>query len=121
MAPTNAAVRYAKDHIEPKDPKNPNLLRQVKWIPKDENARPFSEVCLNRLGNLVLDTTSTGSAKGNGDFQSRIAHYVGSAFLSQSEIVSRFAGKSADGTLIWDEVAIRRRHESLLEFAKAHM
>jgi Protein of unknown function DUF262/Protein of unknown function (DUF1524) len=121
VAPTNAAVRYAKDHIEPKDPKNPNLLRQVKWNPKDENTRPFSEGFLNRLGNLVLDTTSTGSAKGNGDFQSRISHYTESTFLSQSEIVSRFASKKPDGTLIWDEAAIRRRHDALVEFANTHM
>jgi hypothetical protein len=69
----------------------------------------------------VLDTTSTGSAKGNANFLTRVPHYTQSAFLSQGEIVSRFASQKPDGTLLWDEAAIKRRHESLVEFAKSHM
>jgi hypothetical protein len=118
VAPTSAAVMYGKDHIEPKDPNNPTLHRLVKWNDHDESVRPFSEVFLHRLGNLVLDTTSTGAVKGNGGFETRIPHYQNSTFLSQKQIVSDFATKQSDGDLCWDESAIKRRHEHLVEFAK---
>jgi hypothetical protein len=117
VAPTNSAVKYQKDHIEPKDPANPNVRRLVKWSPKDEQTRPFEELFLHRLGNLVLDTFSTGGAKGNRDFAARIHHYTQGTFLSQHEIVTRFASRNEDGTPIWDEDAIRRRHAALVDFA----
>jgi hypothetical protein len=61
--PANAAVRYAKDHIEPQDAKNPVLSRLVKWDPdSDEAPRPFADLYLHRLGNLVLDTVAAGAA-----------------------------------------------------------
>jgi hypothetical protein len=121
VTPVSTAVKYAKDHIEAKDPANPKLMRQVKWNPKDENTRPFSEAYLNRLGNLVLDTVSTGSAKGNKEFVSRMGHYVKSTFLSQGEIVSLFASKDSTGNLNWDEAAIQKRHQALVAFAEEHM
>lgn len=121
VLPASTAVKYAKDHIEPKDPANPTLARQVKWSPNDERTRPFSEVFLHRLGNLVLDTYSTGSAKGNRDFSSRIYHYTNSGFLSQGEVVSLFASKDAAGNVVWDEVSIKKRHEALVDYAKTHM
>jgi hypothetical protein len=106
-------VRYERDHIEPKNPANQNLSRLVKWDAKDEEERPFEEVCLHRLGNLVLDTVSKGAAKGSRDFASRIPYYTGSGLLSQGELVSRFASQDRD----WDVAAIRRRHEALMDFA----
>jgi Protein of unknown function (DUF1524) len=111
---------YGKDHIEPKDPNNPTLDRLVKWNDHDESVRPFSAVFLHRLGNLVLDTTSTGAVKGNAGFETRIPHYQNSTFLSQQQIVSDFATKQSDGYLCWDESAIKRRHEHLVEFAKKY-
>jgi hypothetical protein len=121
IAPANHAVMFAKDHIEPKDAANPNLDRLVKWNPADSHARPFREVFLHRLGNLVLDNISKGSAKGSGDFASRIPHYARSDLLSQGQIVDCFASKDSAGRLVWDETAIRTRHASLVEFVKAHM
>lgn len=119
VKPMSQAVRYAKDHIEAKDPSNPTLARLVKWDDNDTEARPFADVFLHRLGNLVLDTISTGSAKGKGDFLSRIPHYTAnSTFLSQGEIVTTFASRDHDsGELIWDEAAIKKRHKALVEFA----
>jgi hypothetical protein len=120
--PANAAVRYAKDHIEPKDEKNPVLSRLVKWDPdSDETPRLFADLYLHRLGNLVLDTVSAGAAKGNRDFTGRIEHYRASGLISQSEIVNRFATPDSDGKLKWDEAAIRRRQAALVEFALKQM
>lgn len=49
---------------------NTALERLVVWNPAnpDEQARPFKECLLNRLGNIALDTLSTGAAKGNKGF-----------------------------------------------------
>jgi hypothetical protein len=118
MLPSSAAVRYAKDHIEPRDPNNPVLQRLVTW-PGEEEPRPFAEVCLNRLGNLVLDTISTGAAKSNRPFVERIAHYTANTqFLSQGEIVSSFARRGQDGALHWDESCIVARQAKLVSFAQ---
>ena len=121
VLPKSVAVKYQRDHIEAKDPTNPNLSLLVKWHPLEEE-RPFGEVCLHRLGNLVLDTYSAGSAKGNGDFASRIAHYTsGSALLSQGEIVSRFASRNENGTLVWDIAALQTRQKALIAFAMENL
>lgn len=116
--PKSFAVRYAKDHIQAKNPAIPELKRLVKWDSQDSEFRPFSEVFLHRLGNLVLDTISTGAAKGSDEFKDRIEHYTSNAqFLSQGEIVSKFARKNEEGQLIWDEETIKARHLVLVEFA----
>lgn len=123
VKPTSKAVMYSKDHIEPKDPENQNLAKLVKWNDDDREARPFADVYLHRLGNLVLDTISTGSAKGNGNFSSRRNHYTAnSTFLSQGEIVTVFASKDpiTNGE-IWDEIAIKNRHMALSNFAINHL
>lgn len=122
VRPANDAVRFQKDHIEPKNPANPNLARLVKWDINDKTSRPFGEVFLHRIGNLVLDNFSNGSAKGDGDFSSRIKHYTAqSTFLSQGEIVHRFANKDSKGAYIWDEAAIKKRQAEILKFALANM
>ncbi|MDE2389650.1 MAG: DUF1524 domain-containing protein, partial [Betaproteobacteria bacterium] len=106
------------DHIEAKDSANPALARLVKWNENDKEARPFANVYLHRLGNLVLDTISTGASKGKGNFASRIEHYTANTtFLSQGEIVTRFASKDAEtGECIWDEAAIKNRQKALIDF-----
>jgi Protein of unknown function (DUF1524) len=112
------AVKYEKDHIEPKNPENPTLGQRVKWLETDEESKPFAEVCLHRLGKLVLDTVSAGSSKSDRCFAERIPHYTDrSALLSQQEVVTRFASKDGNGSAMWDVVAIRRRHEALVGFA----
>jgi hypothetical protein len=69
--PERPAVKYEKDHIEPKNPENPTLGQRVKWLENDEESKPFDEVCLHRLGNLVLDTVSAGSSKSDRCFVER--------------------------------------------------
>jgi Protein of unknown function DUF262 len=85
IAPERAAVRWAKDHIQAKAENNPVLDRLVKWSPDDkaEPLRKFAELYLHRLGNLVLDNTALGAAKGSKDFADRIDHYLKSGLFSQ--------------------------------------
>lgn len=116
VLPETDSKRLSKDHIEPKDGNNPRLKEHVKWNSADIE-RPFEEVFLHRLGNLVLDSISAGSAKRSGKFQARISHYTNSGLLSQGEIVRDFATKKPDGSLEWDTVAIRLRHDALHKFA----
>ncbi|MGH7389688.1 MAG: DUF262 domain-containing protein [Candidatus Rokuibacteriota bacterium] len=122
IAPATDAQRFAKDHIEPKDEGNERLKRLAKWNPDDaeERERPFGEIFLHRLGNLVLDSVSAGAAKGAGGFKDRIAHYTSrSELLSQGEVVTLFATVN-DGSYEWDETAIRSRHKALVDFAREH-
>ena len=122
VSPATDAERFEKDHIEPKDEKNPKLAELVTWDPnnRDELPRPFAEVFLHRLGNLVLDCVSPGASKGSGSFAARVSQYSGrTALLSQQELVSRFASKKLEGSLLWDQAAIRSRHKALVEFAKS--
>ena len=117
------AIRLTLDHIQPRDSATSVLERLVVWNPLDpeEQPRAFRECFLNRLGNLVLDTLSTGAAKGNKNFNDRVPHYRDSRLLQEHELVERFAERREDGTYLWTEESIRRRHKQLREFAQAHL
>ena len=121
--PANAAVRWAKDHIEAQDENNPVLKRLVKWNPndKDEIPQAFEKIYLHRLGNLVLDTIAAGASKGNRVFGQKADQYENSGMLSQIEIVKKFASVGPDCKRIWDEEAIRRRQEALVIFARTQL
>jgi hypothetical protein len=115
------AIRLTLDHIQPKDSDTSVLERPVVWnlSDPDEQPRPFIECFLNRLGNLVLDTLSTGAAKGKKDFHNRVQHYRNSRLIQEHELVDLFAEKSEDGTYLWTDESIRRRHKHLKEFAQS--
>jgi hypothetical protein len=115
IEPANHAVKYQRDHIEPQDPNNPNLARLVTWTEGDQ-PKEFREVCLHRLGNLVLDTFGLGGAKGNMKFEDRIPLYQNGTLRSQNELVGRFATKD-NGNYIWDIVAIQKRQKVLSDYA----
>lgn len=111
--------QYGLDHILAQEGDEIVLNALTRWNPKsaDEIARPFREIFLHRLGNLVLDTRSTGASKGTKHFRDRADNYSRSTFVSQKEIVTKFASKLPDGSLDWDEQAIRTRHSVLRSFA----
>lgn len=120
---TSTAEQYGLDHIFAQEGDEIVLNAPTRWDPKnvDEIARPFRENFLHRLGNLVLDTRSTGASKGKKPFKERAENYSRSTFVSQKEIVTRFASKSSDGIPDWDEQAIRTRHAVLRSFALTHL
>jgi hypothetical protein len=64
----------------------------------------------------VLDTRSTGAAKSNKNFNERVRHYRDSRLLQEHELVEKFA-ECEDGTYLWTEESIRRRHKHLKDFA----
>lgn len=119
----NPAIRLTLDHIQPQNSDLSVLERLVLWNPvdPDEQPRPFRDCLLNRLGNIVLDTLSTGASKGKKDFQDRVPHYRNSRLLQEHELVEVFAERGEDGTYLWTDESIRRRHKHLKDFAQASL
>lgn len=120
---SNSAEQYGVDHILPQESESTLLDATVRWDSSnvDEVEGPFREVFLHRLGNLVLDTRSTGASKGNKAFGERIQNYAKSTFVSQNEILTKYASTSTDGDLLWDADAIRIRHKDLKQFVSTHL
>lgn len=115
---SNTAEQYGVDHIIPQDSDDAMLDAMILWDPAnlDEVEGPFREVFLHRLGNLVLDTRSTGAAKGKKSFSDRVDNYAKSTFVSQNELLTKYASKSVDGELQWGADSIRNRQKDLKTF-----
>lgn len=116
---SDPAIQLTLDHIQPQDSSDDVLGRMVVWNPEnpDEKPQTFEKCFLNRLGNIVLDTRSTGAAKGKKEFSERVEHYRNSRLKQEHELVNDFAEKCEDGIYRWTEGSIRRRHERLRNFA----
>ena len=85
----------------------------VEWTPGEE--KPFHEVALNRLGNLVIDSFSTNGSKGKKDFSDKLVSLsTHSTYLSQGELVRFLEDESAP---VWDVEAVRKRQMELIDFA----
>jgi Protein of unknown function DUF262/Protein of unknown function (DUF1524) len=86
----------------------------VEWEERDP--KPFHEVALNRLGNLVVDSISSNSSKGKRDFFLKHRSYSEkSIYLSQGELTNFLTNSDV---LDWDVNAIRKRHAHLTDFAR---
>ena len=106
------AKEYEVDHIAPQEsPDNERLLRLNE---DDAIQRPFKEIFLHRLGNLVLDSRSAGASKGNKPFHE--CPYTESTLRSQQEL--KTYASEMNETLIWDEKAIKKREERIVKFAE---
>lgn len=120
---SNTAEQYGVDHITPQDSSDTLLDAMIRWDPNnlEEAEGAFRDVFLHRLGNLVLDTRSTGAAKGKKSFSDRVVNYAKSTFVSQNEILTKYASRSISGELLWDSDAIRNRHKDLKQFVIQHL
>lgn len=118
MDTRDSALEITLDHIIPQQPKHPDekaiLERRVRWLETDDLER-FDKVFLHRLGNLVLSTRSKNASKGHRPF-SDFDKIDGAGNLhSQMELKNYASTKEEE--LVWDENAIRKRHEKLRKFA----
>jgi hypothetical protein len=115
-APVSAAVQYGLDHIAPQNCKQNDKL--VK-IPGDLKGRtkPFGEIWLHRLGNLVLDTRSAGASKGNRSMDSRLRNYQSSILFSQQDLI-KYSIKNVRGKQTWGPRAIKKREDVIVAFCK---
>ena len=112
VEPRNYAAKFSVDHIAARNNKVADKV--VTWTKGDR--QPFHEVALDRLGNLVLDSISPNSAKGDKDFAGKLKSLSDeSIYLSQGEL-RRFLTKRS--VLVWDVEAVRARHKHLVAFAR---
>lgn len=120
---SSAAIQLTLDHIQPQNSVASVLEKLVVWNPSDpaEEPRPFKQCFLNRLGNIVLDTRSTGAAKSDKNFNDRVSHYRDSRLLQEHELVEVYAETEDHHTYLWTEESIRRRHQVLKDFVKVHL
>jgi hypothetical protein len=109
------ASKFCIEHIFPKG--SPLVNQMVEWEPGQPTIS-FSEVALNRLGNLVLDSKSPNSAKGKETFSIKLPHFEKfSIYLSQKEL-SRFTDdRDEENNPMWGLSAIKKRHAELVKFA----
>jgi hypothetical protein len=111
--PRNDAAKFSVEHVAAQG--NPMSDTVVKWN-EDGEPKPFHEVALNRLGNLVIDSTSLNSSKGKKDFHLKLKSLSeNSSYLSQGELIRFLKNREV---LVWDVDAIRSRHDPLSKFAK---
>ena len=107
-------VKLSLEHIAAQE--NPISETLVSWDGSSDN-EVFADVALHRLGNLVIDSKSANSSKGNYDFSDKLeALSTHSTFLSQGEL-KNWAKPDEKGKLAWGVDAIRKRHDHLVEFA----
>lgn len=114
LLPSDAASKLNIEHIAAQS--NPLSTIEVEWekgVPK-----LFSDVCLHRLGNLVLDSTSSNASKGKHDFSDKIESLEGSTYLSHKNLKKWAIPKDDD--FEWNIDAIKKRHASLKAFVLKH-
>ena len=112
LFPKNDASRLSIEHVAAKN--NPISDSKVEWV--EGESKPFHEVALHRLGNLVLDSKSPNSSKGKYDFTDKLESLSkNSTFLSQGELID-WAIKNQDGVYEWTVESIKKRHAHLKEF-----
>jgi hypothetical protein len=114
VEPRSYAAKFSVEHVAARE--NNITETTVEWeigIPK-----PFHEVALDRLGNLVIDSISPNASKGNKDFTDKW-HCLStdSGYLSQGELV-KFTQEPTNP--VWDVAAIRLRHKHLIDFSLDH-
>lgn len=111
VEPHSYAAKFSIEHIAAQH--NPISSSTVEWTPGE--SKPFHEVALNRLGNLVIDSFSGNGSKGKKDFCDKLVSLsTHSTYLSQGELV-RFL--EDENTPVWDVEAIRKRQVDLIDFA----
>jgi uncharacterized protein with ParB-like and HNH nuclease domain len=108
--PRSFAATFSIEHISAQH--GDVAATVVEWDEGDP--KPFTEVALHRLGNLVLDSVSLNSAKGKKDLAGKLASLTESSFLSQGELLRFCQDKEQP---VWDLHAVRSRHQCMVEFA----
>lgn len=111
VEPQSYAAKFSVEHIAAEH--NAVSATMVEW--QQGEARPFHEVALNRLGNLVIDSFSTNASKGKKDFCEKLLTLQSSTYLSQKEL-TRFLNDKSNP--VWDVEAIRKRQVALIGFAQ---
>lgn len=112
VEPRSFAAKLSVEHVAAQD----NLIASTSVVWGADDPKPFHEVALHRLGNLVIDSVSPNSSKGKKDFSGKLKSLSeNSIYLSQGELINFLADPEV---LEWDVVAIQARHAKLIAFAR---
>lgn len=99
----NSKTRISIEHIMPQTPRESEISQNE-----------FEEKLLHDIGNLVIDSTSANSSKGNQDFKYKFDNYYSKAPLkSQNELASFIDNED----FIWDDKPIEKRKEKIIQFS----
>jgi hypothetical protein len=113
VEPRTYASKFSVEHIAAQS--NDIADSEVKWV-ETEEPKPFAEVAMNRLGNLVIDTIGANSSKGAKDFTDKLKSLSErSIFLSQGELINFVKDRNLP---VWDVEAVHARHKQLVSFAR---
>ena len=111
VEPRSYAAKFSVEHVAAEGNSISNT--EVEW--NEGEVKPFHEVALNRLGNLVIDSISPNASKGKKDFTDKLKSLSeNSIYLSQGELINFLNDREV---LVWDVAAIRKRHSHLIAFA----
>jgi len=110
--PRSYAAKFSVEHVAAQS----NAMSDTEVVWGNDEPKPFHEVALNRLGNLVIDSISSNASKGKKDFHLKLKSLSeNSIYLSQGELIGFLKDREE---LVWDVNAIFARHEHLTAFAR---
>ncbi|WP_180092357.1 MULTISPECIES: DUF262 domain-containing protein [unclassified Acinetobacter] len=113
LKPKDNASKLSLEHIAARN--NPISNTVVEWDQGEQ--KNFYEVATHRIGNLVIDSISANSLKGDYDFSDKLdALSTHSTFLSQGEL-TKYALKE-DDIYYWTIDSIKNRQKDLIAFIK---
>ncbi|HGF8499294.1 DUF262 domain-containing protein [Acinetobacter pittii] len=113
LKPKDNASKLSLEHIAARN--NPISNTVVEWDEGEQ--KHFYEVATHRIGNLVIDSISANSSKGDYDFSDKLdALSTHSTFLSQGEL-KKYALKK-DDIYYWTIDSIKNRQKDLVAFIK---
>lgn len=113
VEPRSFAAKFSVEHVAAQA--NEIAKVEVKWAEGDA-PKPFAEVAMNRLGNLVIDSISPNSSKGKKDFCDKLKNLAeNSIYLSQGELINFVKDRDLP---VWSVEAVHARHELLINFAR---
>lgn len=105
------------EHISPqKPPNNEKISSGYEVTDKNEYTEEFIKDYLNCLGNLMLISGSHNASIGNKPFTEKLNSYKQNPLLNQQGEINTLKSGD-DNNPLWDSVAIRKRHNIILNFA----
>lgn len=112
VEPQSYAAKFSVEHVAARENKIADSI--VEW--EIGASKPFHEVVLDRLGNLVIDSISTNASKGKKNFADKLEWLsINSSYLSQGELITFVNDRQNP---LWDLHSVRSRHKRLVDFAK---
>ena len=107
---TDPRTKFTIEHIYSQNPKeNGDYANKSEPILLNKDY-------LHRIGNLVLDSTSSNSSKSNEDFDFKNKQYYRKSTLKQQQELENFASVQEE-KLTWDEASIDCRNKKIVNFA----